>query len=167
MNTFRRITFRKRFDEYYPYLCKIAYEYIKDVDIVKDIVQETFIAVWNRQRDNLPEKEFALYMARAVRNNCISYIKKQDKVTVSFDDIHDKEKFFSITEEDMTEATARNNVIARTLSDLPPKCRQVFLMSRMEGMRYKDIAEELGISEKTVENQIAKALRLLRKNLYH
>lgn len=166
MNIFRKTNFRKRFNEYYPYLCKIANEYVKIADVAEDIVQETFIAVWNRQKDSLPEKEFALYMARAVRNNCISYIKNQDNVTISFEDILDKDKFFSITEDEMTENTTHNNFIARILSDLPPKCRQIFLMSRMEGLHYREIAEELGISEKTVENQIAKALRILRKNLY-
>ena len=160
----RETIFKKRFDDFYPMLCRIAFSYIPDIKECEDIVQESFIAVWNNQKDKLEEKEFAAYMVRAVRNNCVSFLRKQTLQVVSFED------HFTATEsldvEDEEKATPHyEEILEQVLSVLPPKCKEVFLMSKLQGLKYKEIAERLQISEKTVENQMGKAIKLIRQQV--
>lgn len=165
MDLIRTNKFKRRFKEYYQTLCNIAYGYIPDRDECEDIVQETFISVWNKEKDLLPEKEFLSYMVIAVKNNCISIIRKQRFDTVSLDDSENSTITHHITDNSThpSDDTDPEDKLQQILSILPPKCKEVFLMSKLHGMKYREIAEELNISEKTVENQMGKALKTLRE----
>lgn len=160
----REEIFKKRFDDFYPMLCRIAFSYLPDTKECEDIVQESFIAVWNNGKDKLDEKEFAAYMVRAVRNNCVSFLRKQTQQIISIED------HFAATEsldyEDEEDISPQyEEILEQVLSVLPPKCKEVFLMSKLHGLKYKEIADRLQISEKTVENQMGKAIKLLRQQV--
>lgn len=77
MKTDRKEIFKSRFNEHYPRLCSIAYEYVSDADDSEDIVQELFINIWDKGKDALPDKEFAAYITTAVKNACISFLRKK------------------------------------------------------------------------------------------
>ena len=163
MTTDRKEIFKLRFNEHYPRLCNIAYGYVADMDDSEDIVQDLFVTVWNNGKDSLPEKEFAAYITTAVKNCCVSFLRKKCKSTISIDDtpasgadIPDDEAFDS-------EAKSPEELLNEALDVLPPKCREIFLLSRREGLKYREIASTLGLSEKTVENQMTKAIKLLRE----
>lgn len=163
MTTDRKEIFKLRFKEHYPRLCNIAYGYVADMDDSEDIVQDLFVTVWNNGKDSLPEKEFAAYITTAVKNCCVSFLRKKCKSTISIDDtpasgadIPDDEAFDS-------EAKSPEELLNEALDVLPPKCREIFLLSRREGLKYREIASTLGLSEKTVENQMTKAIKLLRE----
>lgn len=163
MTTDRKEIFKLRFKEHYPRLCNIAYGYVADMDDSEDIVQDLFVTVWNNGKDSLPEKEFAAYITTAVKNCCVSFLRKKCKSTISIDDtpasgadIPDDEAFDS-------EAKSPEELLNEALDVLPPKCRDIFLLSRREGLKYREIASTLGLSEKTVENQMTKAIKLLRE----
>ena len=161
----REQQFRKLFEDYYPMLCRIALSYIPNSEECEDIVQESFVSVWNKKIDELPEKEFAAYMVRAVKNNCISFLRKQKTTILSFEEaaIHDESQHL---EDDPEAETVRyDELLERLLDALPPKCRDVFLLSKLHQLKYKEIAEKLNISEKTVENHMGKALRVIREQL--
>ena len=163
----RKEKFKRRFDRYYANLCREAFRYIPDRDECEDIVQETFISMWNNEKDALPENEFAAYMVSSVKNRCISFLRKRRIDTVSMDDgaISLSMNHLDDTDDDeeQTKDETREKALEDALSMLPPKCREVFLLSKLRGMKYREIAEETGISEKTVENHMGKAIRILRE----
>lgn len=161
---FDKDKFKERFDVYYPMLCKIAFGYIPDTHECEDIVQECFIAVWNNGKHKLDEKEFLSYMVRAVKNNCISFLRKQNSNLVSLDDNQPHFPFSEIIDEE-TDNVSTDEKLNRILSVLPPKCKEVFLLSKLHGLKYQEIATKQNISVKTVENQMGKALKLIREQL--
>lgn len=158
----RKHRFKERFEKNYTFLCKIALGYIDNRDECEDIVQETFISVWNNNKDVLPEKDFTAYMVRAVQNNCISFLRKKRPQFVSIEN----GQYFPDSDNDEDNSENRicmEDMKSEILSILPPKCREVFLMSKLNGMKYKEIAIEMNISDKTVENHMGKAIKIIRK----
>lgn len=161
---FRENILKERFDVYYPMLCRIAFGYIPDPHECEDIVQECFIAVWNNGRDSLDEREFVMYMVRAVKNRCISFLRKQRQNVVSIDDSPNVHVISDATEGDDDTPTPEEK-LDNILSVLPPKCKEIFLLSKYNGLKYTEIAIKMDISVKTVENQMGKALRLIREQI--
>ncbi len=167
MDLTRRDIFKQRFDNYYPLLCRIAFKYIPHTEECEDIVQETFISIWDKHKDELSDKEFISYIITATKNNCISYLRKQKIETISMDDLPISSSASSISEESPEiQGVTPEEVLAKLLALLPPKCKEVFIMSKLQNMKYREIACELDISEKTVENHIGKAIRILRENIH-
>ena len=162
MDLNRKKTFRNRFENYYPLLCKIAYRYIPRKEECEDVVQETFISIWRKGKDDLSEKEFVSYIVTSVKNNCISYLRKQRLETIYMEDMILSPADISENENKDEEALSPEEILMDTLSVLPPKCKEVFLMSKLHNMKYREISEVLHISEKTVENHIGKAIKILR-----
>ena len=161
---FNKDKFKERFDVYYPMLCRIAFGYIPDTHECEDIVQECFIAVWNNGKHELDEKEFLAYMVRAVKNNCISFLRKQNLNMVSLDDNQSSIVLSEIRNEENDDVSTEDK-LDRILSVLPPKCKEIFLLSKLHGLKYQEIADKQDISVKTVENQMGKALKLIREQL--
>ena len=157
--------FKERFEVYYPMLCRIAVGYIPDTQECEDIVQECFIAVWNNGKHNLEEKEFLSYMVRAVKNNCISFLRKPKLQMVSLEETSETSLQTMVQACDAEPMNNPDEVLQQVLSVLPPKCKEVFLLSKLHGLKYQEIATELGISVKTIENQMGKALKLIREHL--
>lgn len=86
MRTDRKELFRVRFEQHYPRLCSIAYGYVSDYDESEDIVQELFIYIWDKGKDCLPEQELTAYLTTAVKNRCISFLRRKKEDTVSIED---------------------------------------------------------------------------------
>ncbi|MBN9385757.1 MAG: RNA polymerase sigma-70 factor [Chitinophagaceae bacterium] len=160
--------FQVVFDTYYNALCNYAYSYLKDEDACEDIVQEVFTRIWEHRANLIGTEEIRYYLFTAVRNNCISQLRKEKKnSTVQWESgspeyIQDKAEYIQDKEEREKDYRA---AIQKAIEGLPPRCREVFLLSRISNMTYKEIAKSLDISEKTVENQIGKALKLIRASL--
>ncbi|MFC2298358.1 MAG: RNA polymerase sigma-70 factor [Prevotella nigrescens] len=160
MSEKRKEQFKVRFKKYYPMLCKIANGYIADQDDCEDIVQTLFINVWDKQKDALPEEEMLAYMKVAIRNNCLTFLnnnKTYEKVS------HDESSLHLIADDTENLSTIDyRQMLENVLQEMPPKCREVFRMSKLQRMKYKEIASRLNISEKTVENHIGKAIKIIR-----
>ena len=150
--------FEQIFHQYYSPLCNYALKIIRDSDSAEDIVQNLFIQLWenNRLNDVVNTEHFLL---KAVKFKCIDYLrtKKAGRV-ISLDNIEDAALISTndLKYEDI------EPLFYYFAAKLPPKTREVFLLSRKSGMTYKEIAEELDISVKTVENQMGRALRILK-----
>ncbi|RTL60859.1 MAG: RNA polymerase sigma-70 factor [Sphingobacteriales bacterium] len=158
--------FRLIFQQHYNNLCNYAFSFVKDRNTSEDIVQEVFVRIWEKRQDIITTDSIRFYLFTAVRNNCITYLGKNRKtVIVSLND-HDvpaeDEYLFVKTK---NQGTDYRSLLANAIDELPPKCREVFLLSRFSKQSYKEIAGSLGISVKTVENQIGKALKILRNFL--
>lgn len=161
---FNKERFRNLFEVYYPMLCRIAFGYIENADECEDIVQECFIAVWENGKYELADKEFLAYMVRAVKNNCISFIRKQNQNIMPIDDCPLHSVCAEMMEEEK-ENLSPDEKLEKILSILPPRCKEVFILSKIHGMKYQEIATMLGLSVKTVENHMGKALKLIREHI--
>lgn len=128
-----------------------------DVDEAEDIVQECFATVWQRIETGCDISNFKAYMYRAVRNGVLMRARGRAEI-VSLDSIEE------VTPEDI-DTSERDAALWRAVDALPPRCREIFLMSKRDGLSNAAIASELDLSVKTVENQMSKALRTLRAAL--
>lgn len=155
--------FQVVFDTWYNVLCNYAYSYLKDEDACEDVVQEVFTRIWEHRPDLIGTEDLRYYLFTAVRNNCISQLRKEKKNNVTHWDNESAE--YMQEEEDGEKEQERSAAIQKAIEGLPPRCKEVFLLSRISNMTYKEIAKSLDISEKTVENQIGKALKLIRAAL--
>lgn len=165
MRTLDKENFKKRFTDYYPFLCRIAQGYLAQTDECEDLVQEVFISAWDKGKAGLPEKEFVSYMVAAVKNNCITLLRKQSYNVISLDDASIASASLDVLDETDGPESPPEEKLERILSVLPPKCKEIFLMSKLHGMKYREIAEKMSLSEKTIENQMGKAIRLIREQV--
>lgn len=157
-----RDQFEAVFRQHYNSLCSYAFAFLKDETGSEDIVQDIFIKIWEQRRDLLVSGQWKYYAFTAVRNNCLTAIAKNKKMSVAGlvdGDIRDEVSLF--IEKDERGADPKV-LIAKAMDQLPPKCREVFMLSRLSGQTYQQIADSLDISVKTVENQMGKAIKILK-----
>lgn len=157
-----RAAFEEAFRAYYRPLCAFANTYMKDRDKSEDLVQELFVKLWNeRERLNVTSSLKA-YLFSAVRNRSLNELEKVVRMKPLSEGLHNTTPEDTQSEEDHTWRSAR---VLAAIEALPEERRKVFKLSRNEGLKYHEIAERLGISVKTVENQMGKALKTLREDL--
>lgn len=156
--------FKELFAREYNNLCQYAYSYLKEEHMAEDVVQETFVKIWETKRELIGKPEIRFYLVTAVRNNAISVLRKQASSQTRYVDETPEPapELFHTRREQLEHEASRNERIAVVLNTLPPKCGEIFLMVKMQGLSYKQVADALSISVKTVENQMGKALRLVR-----
>ena len=149
------------FHQYYSPLCNYASKIIADNSLAEDIVQNLFIQLWENNGLN-NAKNIEYFLLRATKYKCVDFIRtKKTKNEISFESLYDVEDA-SINELSEEEIEPLFHYFA---AKLPPKTREVFLLSRKSGLTYKEIAEEMDISVKTVENQMGRALRKMKELL--
>ncbi|WP_236849098.1 RNA polymerase sigma-70 factor [Chryseolinea soli] len=153
------------FRTYYQPLCNYAYTFVQDRDEAEEIVQSTFLNVWEK-RDNLSiHTGVKPYLYAMVRNASLNVLKhekiKQQHVTMEM--AVAERSVESVTRTVM--ASELETKIYKAMDKLPEQCRLVFKLSRFEELKYSEIAEQLNISIKTVENQMGKALKIMRDQL--
>lgn len=156
------ISFEAIFRQHYERLCSYAYTFLKDEASSEDIVQEVFIKIWEQRQDLIGSDQLKFYLFTAVRNNCLTAITKNKKN--AFIELGDEEASdeMPLKMEAADCGTDPKVLLAKAMEQLPPKCREVFMLSRLSGQTYQQIADSLGISVKTVENQMGKAIKLLK-----
>lgn len=148
----------------YP-LYILAFRMSKDAAVAKDIIQEVFLALWS-MRDRIPEIDnMEAYLFRMTRFKVIKHLRKASA------DNNLKEKIYGtmqqLNEDGVSRIEAREfqSVLATVIAQLPVKRRRVYLMRNMEGKTYKDIAEQMNISQHTVKNHLSAALLEIRSFL--
>lgn len=147
------------FHQFYSPLCNYASRIIGDSHLAEDIVQSLFIQLY--ERDSIGSvKNMEHYLLRCVKFKCIDFLKNQNHTT-SIEQLKEEigNELHEIKEEDI------EPLFYYYAAKLPPKTREVFLMSRVGQLTYKEIAVELNISQKTVENQMGSALKKLKTML--
>ena len=152
--------FESVFKEHYNSLANYALSILKNEHDAEDVVQDLFIRIWQNTPEVIESPQVKYYLLTAVRNGCISHIRKQaGKTFVQPEDVHLHE-----AEEEKKEAVEDLAIIAnRAMEQLPPQCQLIFRLSRFGKLTYQQIADELGLSVKTVENQMGKALKMMRE----
>jgi RNA polymerase sigma-19 factor, ECF subfamily len=157
--------FKALFEEFQPGLFRhIAYE-VRDADLAHDIVQETFIRVWQYRSRLKPHLPFFPYLLKISRNLVKDHFKYTHVRLKYENDVPVPEKSRLDDPEAAFRVGALEERITKAVNTLPDRCRTVFLLSRIDGKSHAEIGEILGIAPKTVENQIRHALAVLRKKL--
>ena len=159
-----RIAFRQLFDQYYKYLVVTAFNLHGDRDKARDLAQDVFLELWRRREEIQIQSALKSYLRRAVVNKTINYIKAQ-RLNLGEEDHTFEREDHAASAQQLLEKEDLQELINETIEGLPEKCRLVFTLCRLEHLSHKEIAEKLDISTKTVENQMTKALKVLREAL--
>jgi RNA polymerase sigma-70 factor (ECF subfamily) len=153
------IAFEILFKEHYNTLANYAYSILKSKENAEDVVQDVFVKLWQNTPDIINTPQIKFYLLTATKNNCISLLRKQAGKTF----IQPEEaQLPAHTTEPVRKEADITMVVNKALAALPPQCLAIFKLSRFGRLTYQQIADELGLSVKTVENQMGKALRLMR-----
>ncbi|MCH2080891.1 MAG: RNA polymerase sigma-70 factor [Saprospiraceae bacterium] len=152
------------FGNYYGFICNVIFKVLPDKVLVEDIAQEVFYEVWRRKDRLKISTTISAYLKRAAINRTLNYIRDQK---IKFDEEEKIDLAYSSAPkaQQQVEAKEMEQMINAAIDSLPERCRIVFALSRFEEMSYQEIADKLNISIKTVENQISKALKVLRIKL--
>jgi len=157
--------FEGLFRQHYQMLCGYALKFVHDSDTAEEIVQDLFYKLWEKRMELQINTSVKSYLFSAVHNRCLKYIehKSVEMKYRSYYLQHESE----IDSEPNNAAGVRElqEIINHTLDSLPERCGNIFRLNRFEGLKYHEIAEKLSISVKTVEANMGKALKMLRKNL--
>ena len=154
-------TYRALFETYYNPLCNFAYRMLKDRDKAEDVVQDVFLQIWEKRSRITIDSSLQSYLFQATRNKVIEWIRKE-KLFLEYEQ-SERIKEESVDVDQEAEKFMRLEKLYTYIRQLPPKCQEVFILSKVNGLTYREIAEDLNISVKTVENQIGRALHLLRQ----
>ncbi len=157
--------YKSVFYEYYPLLTYFAKKYVNDLDIAREIVQDFFVKLYEKRFSINIDSSFKSYLYKSVYNSCINYLNQ-----VTLREQHHrqiKSQGYEPTgfTEDEINMTELENKIYREIDKLPAQCRRIFKMNRFDGLSNSEIAAKLKLSKRTIETQISKALRILRKNV--
>lgn len=146
-------------------LVAYAHRYLRSEEDAREAVQDVFLGVWNNRGHLQLDEGLRSYLFTATRNKALNYLEKRKIEAVPLEAVYQQESRNPGVEEQL-QAEELQAVIYDEVNRLPERCREVFLLSRSEGLSYKEIAERLSLSEKTVENQISIALKRLRARVY-
>jgi len=149
------------FHRYYKYLVVTAYNYLNDNDRAKDLVQDVFFKFWEKRGSLSIDTSLKAFLRRSVVNRSIDELRKK-KIKWE-EEVSDTNAPIATNNIDrQLETSELEKVIHHAIDTLPEKCKLVFSLSRFEDMSHAEISEALGISKKTIENQMTKALKVLR-----
>ena len=163
-HTFNKNDLKRLYDEYFESLRGFLYYKCGDIDIANDLVQETFIKIWNK-RDDI-QMETVKSLLYTVANNLLMNHFNHEKVVRE----HQKSATIEISSNSTSpqfqmEEAEFESKLNHAIESLPPDCREVFLMNRIDKLKYAEIAERLDLSVKAIEKRMSKTLSLLRESL--
>lgn len=158
-------SYETAFKSHFKGLHGYAFTIVKDDVIAEEMVQNVFFKLWSKREQLNIESSLKAYLFKAVYHECLNYLR-QLKVKSEYqsfamhrnhEEVHDGENKVVMRE--------LEHNLRKAIEELPEQCRMIFQLSRFNELRYREIAEHLNISVKTVENQMGKALRVLRLKL--
>ena len=129
----------------------------------QEVVNDVFLSIWEKRDVLILDESLKAYLFQATKNRSINHLKKNKMTFLQLDE--DGDIPIAADAQQLLEEKDNEDRISILMDQLPPKCKQVFTMSRFDGLNNKDISELMDISVKTVENQMTKALKFFRKNL--
>ena len=154
--------FKEVFKEYYNPLCNFASSIIKDRKVAQDVVQDVFTKLWAKRNELKIKTSEKSYLFQAVKNRAFELLRKREheaNVDLSmYSETYDQNNNI----EEQANKFMLKEYLYNSIRQLPPKCQEIFVLNKVNGLTYNEIADELEISVKTVENQIGKAYRKLR-----
>jgi RNA polymerase sigma-70 factor (ECF subfamily) len=152
------------FRQWYPVLVRVATALLHEIDAAEEVAQEVMLELWRRRHVISADVSLRAYLLRAVRNRSLNQLRH---LRVRRDSEGDVEATYDapMGADAPMVAGELSEAVQETIRGLPPRCREIFELSRVHGLKYAEIAESLGISQKTVEAQMGKALKIMRERL--
>ena len=162
--------FETLYKSYFSFLCLYAFGMVHDEGLVKEVVNDVFLKIWQKREEIEIKHSIKAYLYRCVHNSCMNSLELNKKLREdSMTGITDQLKELSgQDEESIIEQLSLPQVekdIAKSIDQLPPQCKEVFLLSRFEMLTYNEISERLNISVNTVKTHMSRALDSLRNSL--
>ena len=157
-------SYEKIFKTHYGAMSRYAMSIVRDQTIGEEIAQEVLMYIWEKRAQINLTGSLKSYLFSSVKNKCINYIKLELPKLQSTTDL-DQVRSYSSTGMTMDDTELMKKKIQFAIDQLPEKCKNIFILSRYGGLTYNEIAEELEISVKTVENQVSIALKKLKESL--
>lgn len=154
------LAFTKFYTLFYEKLLLTSDKYVKDIFVAEEIVQNVFLKIWETPENLQDIKSIKSYLHKTVINASINYLNKQKNIA-----LHHQKIAANLSEEYLLDLDEENELIVllyHEIEKLPHQCKKIFKLNRFEQLKYKQIALQLNISERTVENHIANALKQLR-----
>ncbi len=148
------------YEEIYLYATNLS----RDEDLAKDLVQDVFFKLWNKRRKLKEGVVIKGWLFQSVRHKFIDYIRKYKKENYLFEMIY-VEVLNEVVQEDKDNIIRKLKIVEKEIVQLPKKSREVFILSKKEGLKNNEIAKYLNISIKTVEGHLTNAMKILRKKL--
>lgn len=163
-------SFRVIFNDNYKQLVHLSLHYLEDPDEAKEVVQDAFVKLWEIKHELNHDSNLRNFLFTLVKNNCLNQLKRRQILLrhhekIKFLEMHYQYESLARMGDNYMEFNELKEKIDVAIQNLPEHCRIVFEMSRFEDLKNREIAEKLGISKKTVEAHLTKALKILRVNL--
>jgi len=165
LKTKNKIVFDFVFHYYYSGLCAFAERFVGDKNAVEDIVQDLFITLWIKHNQIQISSSLRNYLFTSVKNRSLDYLKKEKKKTQHLNSTNHLQNHSENFSTFWFAESELETLVEKSLNKLPARCREIFKLSRFEGFKNQEIAEQLGISKRTIELQISNALKFLREDL--
>ncbi|MCW9706573.1 RNA polymerase sigma-70 factor [Fodinibius salsisoli] len=163
----KRDSFKALYQFYYPRLSQFVFRYVKSKAIAEDLVHNVFHNIWKNRNNLKANGKLRAYLYTAVRNQSFKFLnRRKGQLQTTFDDLSFLESREANPEEQIN-GKEFEEAIQSAIRELPKRRRAVFLMSREDDLTYREIAEVLEISVKTVETQMSRSLKHLRHRLAH
>lgn len=160
-----RKAFKKLFLRFYDPLCQFSWQFTRSRHISEELVQEVFLAVWKSRETLDPQKDIKSFLYQSVRNKALNHIKHERLA----EEYNSKIEWLSpapVTQHhNHGEESKFVQAAQEAIESLPDRSRQIYKLSRKDGLTYQEISTVLGISVKTVESQMSRALKILRESL--
>ncbi|WP_199141064.1 RNA polymerase sigma-70 factor [Pedobacter sp. ASV12] len=160
-----RLAFTELYHRYWDKAFTVAMHRTADEDVAAEIVQDIFVSLWQRRATLQIKNGIATYLSAAIKYKVINHLASQYKQQQHLVNLANSAPQTTDSTNDWLAEKELRQLLDEAIHQLPPKCKMVFLMSREENKTYAEIADELGISEKTVEAHLSKALSSLRQSL--
>ncbi len=151
------------FKKYYRPLVVFAIKYINNTETAKEIVQDFFVKLYEKRYSINIDTSLKSYLYKSVYNACLNYISQNETRNRHFKNMASQTEDSVI--DDHVAAVELQNRIYECIESMPEQCKKIFKMNRLEGLKNEQIAQKLNLSKRTVETQISKALKILRKEL--
>lgn len=159
------LIFETIFKSYYERLCNYANTIINDMDEAEEMVQSTFLGLWEKHENVEIHTSMKSYLYRSVHNHCLNRIKHYKVRQEHGEELRYQSEYSIDSSSHNLIGQELEQQIKLAISSMPPQCSKIFNLSRFEDLTYGEIAEHLNLSIKTVDNQMGKALKLLRERL--
>jgi len=160
------ISYEIIFKKYYQEIFRFAFNYLRDKETAEEIAQEVFLYIWEKRKKIEIQTTLKTYLYSATKNKCLNYLRLELPKLQATSDVEDIQLVVSNNiHSDEGERERLKKYVDKAIDNLPKKCRHIFVLSRNAGMTYEEIAQELDLSKKTVENQMGIALKKLRESL--